>query len=57
MKEEMKDIIRALKCKFNRHEYVVRLTFSKGCCLKTCTRCGRSEAAGQEQRVLPEIAV
>jgi hypothetical protein len=45
MKEKLKDIVRVLRCKFNRHEYIVRHTLNKGCDLKICTHCGRSEAA------------
>jgi hypothetical protein len=44
MKKRMKGIIYGLMCRFNRHEYVVRLIFSEaGCDLKTCRHCGKAE--------------
>jgi hypothetical protein len=47
MRKRMRGIIHGLMCRFNRHEYIVRLTFSKaGCDLKTCRHCGKAEVTG-----------
>jgi hypothetical protein len=47
MKERAKSFIQGVMCRFNRHEYIVRLVFSKaGCNLKTCRHCGKSEVCG-----------
>ncbi len=46
MKKKVKDIVHVIMCRFDRHEYVVRLRLNKRYGLKTCTHCGKSEAAG-----------
>jgi hypothetical protein len=47
MKEKVRGMVHGLMCIFNRHEYIVRLTFGHARCdLKTCRHCGKSEVAG-----------
>jgi hypothetical protein len=49
MKQRVKDLIQGLMCRFNRHEYTVRLAFSKaGCNLSICRHCGKSQAYAQK---------
>ncbi len=49
VKERVKGIIQGLMCRFNRHEYIVRLAFAKaGCNLRTCRHCGKSQVYAQE---------
>ncbi|MEJ2696280.1 MAG: hypothetical protein P8013_06490 [Candidatus Sulfobium sp.] len=47
MREKINSIIRILKCRINRHEYFVRVTFDRGCQMKTCLHCGRPAVAGK----------
>jgi hypothetical protein len=57
MKQRVKDLIQGLRCRFNRHEYTVRLAFSKaGCNLSICRHCGKSQAYVQKLESTSHVA-